>query len=308
MFKKTIFVILTVFMLLVTACPVMAQTDTQPLKKTFAILEVDLRPHFDQPDVLVIYHMVLGMDERLPATVEVRIPAASGQPSAVQSVDPVDGGLNSIQYNSRQESEWIIVTFVATTREINFEYHDPALIRDGVHLNYQFNWQGDYDIENLSLYIEQPVGAENMLITPSLGSAKTDQEGVVYYYSSLGKLASGTTFSIGIQYDKADDSLSKSQLPVVPSAPLNENTEGRTTIREMAPWLIGIVIGLLVGAAAWWMWVWRNSPKHRLKSQRHRPALSSFDEDGDRIYCHECGQRAVKGDVYCRVCGAKLRK
>jgi len=285
-----------------------AQSETQLINNKFSILELDLRPHFDQPDVLVIYHMVLSMDENLPATVEVRLPAAVSKPSAVQAVDPVDGGLNSLQYSTRKEDDSIIITFITTTREINFEYHDPSLMRNGSQLSYQYNWSGDYSIENLSIYIEQPVGATNMMITPNLGSAKTNQQGVTYYYSQIGKITLGTQFSIGIQYVKEDDSLSKSQLPVLPSGPLNENTEGRTTLRELAPWLIGIVIVLAIGAFTWWLWVWKSSPKQKMKSHRHRPTLPSFNQEADRVYCHECGQRAVKGDVYCRVCGTKLRK
>ncbi len=306
--KKLLFSIIILIICISSWQTVSAQTEIQPLENKFSILELDLRPHFDQPDVLVIYHMVLSMDEKLPATVEIRIPAAVARPSSVQAVDPLDGGLNSLQYSTRQEGEWVIVTFVATTREINFEYHDPALLRNGNQLNYQFNWLGDYSIENLSVYIEQPVDATNMIITPSLGLPKTDQQGITFYYSQIGKITPGTQFSIGIQYNKEDDSLSKSQLPVVPAAPLNENTEGRTTLRELAPWLIGIVIALAFGAFTWWLWVWKSSPRQKMKTHRHRASLPSFNQESDRVYCHECGQRAVKGDVYCRVCGAKLRK
>jgi hypothetical protein len=285
-----------------------AQTEIQLLDNKFSILELDLRPHFDQPDVLVIYHMVLSMDEKLPATVEIRLPEDVVKPTSVQAVDPLDGGLNSLQYSTRKIDDWTIVTFVATTREINFEYHEPALIRNGSQLRYQYNWLGDYSIENLSIYIEQPVGSTNMMITPNLGSTKTNQQGVTYFYSQIGKITPGTQFSLGIQYEKEDDSLSKSQLPILPADPLNENTEGRTTLMELAPWLIGIVLVLAIGAFTWWLWVLKSSPRQKGKSHRHRPSLPSFNQDADRVYCHECGQRAVKGDVYCRVCGSKLRK
>jgi hypothetical protein len=293
---------------LILAVPVLAQETTPSLDNHLSILEIDIRPEFDQPDVLVIYHMVLSPDEKLPASVTVRIPTRAEKPSAVQAVDSTDGSMMSLPFTSTTSENWILVTFTTATAEVNFEYHDPLLTKNAEARDYQFIWPGDYQIDNLSLYIQQPVDATNMTISPNLGNSKVGENGITYFYSQLGGLSLGTAFSVGIQYDKSSDALSASQLQVEPSGRLDDSTPGRVTIMELVPWIAGFALLVAILGAIWWYWVLRHAPERKRKVSRHQASgtRKASHSDGN-TYCHECGQRAEKGDLFCRVCGTKLR-
>jgi hypothetical protein len=302
---KQICILLIVFFWLgVYTFPVFAQTSP-----ALAILEVDLRPEFDQPGVLVVFHMVLKSDTQLPATLTVRIPTAAGEPSLVAWVNPSDGSMNSIPYQVDTKKDWNWVTFTTSANEVDFEYHDPSLALDGSKRAYQFTWPGDFSADNLSIYIQEPLGATGMLIQPSLGSPNQGDNNIVYYYSKLGALKQGTTFQIHMKYDKKDSSLSWETLQVKPSATLDENTSGRTSLRELMPWIIGGISILLLAGVAWWIWLIRNSPASTVKLKVLQASLNKVKKSTrEPVYCPQCGKRAETGDVFCRVCGAKLRR
>jgi hypothetical protein len=295
--------------LIISAIPsgfVNAQISTPAIKNKLAIFELDLRPEFDHTGVLVVYHMVLSTDTKLPATLMVRIPQNSGGPSKVSWVDATNGNLTKIPPIIQQDGDWYDVTFTTPANEIDFEYYDPALTLIGTQHTYQFNWNGDFDVENFSIYIQQPVGATSMTITPALGSPKQGDNNVVFYYSRLGAVTEGTQFSIEMQYTKQNANLSVEQLQVKPSVDLSENTPGRTTLPKLIPWLIGIIGLLLILGVLWWIWLFRHTPHPARKSspQKH----SKKKENSAQIYCPQCGQRAEKEDAFCRICGTRLKK
>lgn len=276
---------------------------------TLAILEIDLRPEFDQPGVLVVYHLVLSSDVRLPATMTIHIPERAGNPSQVDWVDPTDGSMTTMPYKVDLNNDSNSFTFTTSAYEVNFEYHDPALTIDGNKHAFQYDWNGDFPITNLSIYIQQPVGATDMAITPSLGSPKQGDNNITYYYARLGEVKVDTTFSIQLSYTKEDSYLSVEQLQVKPSVNLSEDTPGRTSLREILPWLIGVIIVLLLMGALWWIWLAKNSPVplQNIKithGSRHKKENLS---DSDSVNCPQCGHRAELDDVFCRVCGSKLK-
>lgn len=293
-------------LLLIAAAPMQTDQDQFP---PLAILEIDMRPEFDQPGVLVVYHMVLTSDTRLPATMTVRIPRRAEQPSQVAWVDPVDASMTSVPYTTVLNGDWIEVTFTTSAYEVNFEYYDPDLSIDGQNVrNFQFNWAGDFAVSNLSLYIQQPVGATDMQILPGLGDAQVGENGIVYYYSRLGEVDQATVFSIRLSYKKTDTNLSIEQLQVKPAGDLNDATTGRTSLREMMPWLIGFIGLLLILGIVWWVWLMNYTSKN-FKQFKLTELFSSRREEPaeNAVYCQKCGNRAGKGDQFCRVCGSKLR-
>jgi hypothetical protein len=296
------------FCLLFSLGSVPARTD-QDLFPPLAILEIDLRPEFDQPGVLVVYHMVLSSDTKLPATMTVRIPSRVKEPNQVAWVDPVDASMTNIPYQNVLSGDWNEITFTTSAYEVNFEYYDSALsINSTNQRTYEYDWSGDYAVTNLSIYIQQPLGATDMVISPGLGSPRTGENNVVYYYSRLGEVDQSTVFSIKMTYTKADSNLSIEQLQVKPAGDLNEATSGRTSLGEMLPWLIGFIGLLLLLGIAWWVWLMnftnKNIRQFRLAdlfgARREEPAENA-------VYCQQCGNRAGKGDVFCRICGSKLR-
>lgn len=273
-------------------------------------LEIDLWPEYDRPAVLVIYRMTLPGNTTLPAELTVRIPASVGEPHAVAAKEP-DGSLVNLAYDRVVNGEWAEISMMATMPEVQLEYYDPQITRDGTTRNFQFRWPGDYPVEALQILVQQPLGATNMSTSPALGTQVTGGDGLVYHSADIGELKAGQQFDFSLTYDKATDELSVANLQVQPSAPVAESTTGwRSSLSVALPWgLLVIGIVLLVGGGVWYWQSGRRkektpAPRRRRKPAAERPATVLSE---GHIYCHSCGKRADPGDRFCRTCGTPLR-
>jgi hypothetical protein len=304
--KKILIVIFVmIFLAAGLATAVQAQTATDGVTH-FGILEVDIRPEFDTPEVLVIYHIVLPAGVEYPAQVTIPLPAGVSQPNAVAWVDPADSGLYTLAYTTRVEGETTYVTFSTTGDEVWFEYYDPAISRDGDNRTYAFNWAGDFQVDAFNFFLLPPADATDVLLTPDMGAAQKDSNGASYYFKELGSLQAGNTFTITAQYARSTNAISAQDATVQPAAPLDDSTQGRTSISEFLPWLAGLLVLILAGFIGWWAWASRhNSSQVFAGEHRHNRAQHA---DGDFIYCHQCGERAGPSDVFCHSCGIKLRR
>lgn len=146
----------------------------------FETMQIDLWPEYDQPAMLVIYRARLTADIQLPVEVGIRIPAAVGDPNAV-AVRQDGGQLFNAEYTRVAEGDWATIFFSARFREIQIEYYDPLIERQGDTRQYQFVWPGDYPIDNLRILVQQPTGAENVTTFPRLSSITQDAFGLSYY-------------------------------------------------------------------------------------------------------------------------------
>lgn len=280
---------------------------------TLPAAEVDLWPEYDRSSMLVIYHLTLPSDASLPYQMSVRIPAAVGDPSAVASRQP-DGNLFNLPYDTQVSGDWAVISFRATTPEVQVEYYDPSLTKQGDARHFEYTWNGDYAVNSLVIQVQQPVGATNMRISPSLGSGRVAQDGLTYYTADEGALPANQPFSITLDYQKSTDELSATSIQVQPSAPINETSVSLTSI---LPWLLAGLGILLIGGGAWWYW--QSGRNHSTRSTRRRPRRSTAaipsqveessvgSQQEEYVYCHQCGKRAAPGDRFCRTCGAPLR-
>jgi len=66
---RKLIMMLALLVLLLVPVPVQAQDDIH-----LSSVSVDIWPEYDQPAVLVIYHIVLSSDVVLPATLTLHIP------------------------------------------------------------------------------------------------------------------------------------------------------------------------------------------------------------------------------------------
>jgi hypothetical protein len=273
-------------------------------------LEVDLWPEYDNPAMLVIYRITLSASNGLPVALTMRIPQAAGKPNAV-AARQVDGSLINLVYQQTISGEWSILSFTATTPEVQIEYYDPGLTVQGTARHFEFNWVGDYAVESLAVQVQQPVGATAMHITPNLGSSAPGKDGLGYYNAQVGSLTAGQTFKIIIDYQKNSNALSAESLPVKPSAPLTVRTPGQFMLESWPLILLALGLALIIGGIAWYWRSGRNVPQGQRKRRTRSPAREVRSADtqpvlGD-IYCSECGNRANAGDRFCRVCGSALR-
>ncbi len=281
---------------------------------TLPSVEVDLWPEYDRPEMLVIYHFTLPSSVSLPYEMTARIPAAVGDPSAVAARQP-DGNLFNIPFTPPQvNGNWSLITFRATTPEVQIEYYDPGLQKNGAERHFVYNWPGDYAVNSLVVQVQQPIDATDMQISPSLGESHVGGDGLVYYTAEEGAMTVGQSFTITIDYKKSTDKLSVSNVQVQSSAPLSSTTpSSRFTWTTLLPWVLGVLgVVLIVGGGTWYWLSGREKNTATPRRMRRKSAAAEMDADkadpdGGYIYCHNCGKRANPGDRFCRTCGSALR-
>ncbi|MGA2503961.1 MAG: hypothetical protein ABSG01_07710, partial [Anaerolineales bacterium] len=83
------FTALAVLIALWVTFPAQAQSELR-----LSSVSVDIWPEYDQPAVLVIYHISMPANTTLPVTLNLRIPAQA-EAYAVAISDPVNGLLNA---------------------------------------------------------------------------------------------------------------------------------------------------------------------------------------------------------------------
>jgi len=279
---------------------------------TLASAEVDLWPEYDRPNMLVIYHMTLSAQISPPVELSVRIPARAGDPHAV-AVRQADGALFSVVYDREVQGDWAVITFTATSPDVQLEYYDPNLVKQDAARHFEYQWPGDYAVGSLVISVQQPLGATDMRIAPGMGTGQTRSDGLVYYTAEVGALKTGEQFSVTIDYQKTSDELSASAVTVEPSAPITESTPGRTSIMQALPWALGGLGLILILGGAVWYWQSGRRTSYQDNKRRRRKATTAASprenqpEGGDFIYCPQCGKRAGPNDRFCRACGARLR-
>lgn len=298
-----------IILVLLLACLIPAKTGAQN-QTSFASLAVDLWPEFDKPSMLVMYLITISPQVKLPAEIRLRIPASAGAPNAVANCQP-DGSCFNAPYDQQPAGEWSVLTFQATSPDLRVEYYDPQLTKNGARREYQFAWPGDYAVDNLLIRVQQPVGAENMLVKPGTFSITAAEDGFTYHRLDAGPVPAGQSVEVVISYDKTTDDLSNSSMPVEPSEPLGSETAGRTSLASTLPIALGLVgLALIIGGGVWYWRSGRQKPQTTRSRRVRRRASATIDSGGaaeGNVYCHQCGKRAAPGDRFCRACGTQLR-
>jgi hypothetical protein len=274
----------------------------------FDSVQVDLWPEYDRPEVLVIYRITLSAGTSLPAQVSLRIPVAAGQPYNVANQD-VDGMLYLLDYDLVLEGDWLRVNFTTPTPTLQLEFYDASIVKEGQLRKYDFKWAADYNVSSLTVKVQKPNTATDFSLLPQMGSAQQEGDGLFYYTTLVGKVDVGTPVSLSFSYNKPDDSLSVTSMPVQASAPI----EAPVTPVEwplILPWILGAVGLLVIGLGGLWYWQSGRKSSAPAGTRRHRPAAPEARpaaEGNGTVFCHACGKRAGPGDAFCRACGTRLR-
>ncbi len=286
---------------------------------TLESVRVDVWPEYDRPSVLVIYNVTLSPSVSLPASLVLRIPTPAGEPHAVAMQDA--NNLYDLQYTLAGAGEWIEVRMTTPVPQVRIEYYDPSLLKADTQRDFTFTWQAAYTVENLSVMVQQPVNASEMVFRPGIGEGRVNtNDGLTYYTLVTGEVPANTPLTLEMSYEKPDDTLTQPQQfqPVQPVQPVDSATPGRVTLLEgfsMTPLQLGMLgVGLLliVGGLAWYLVTARVGRQAQARAQgggrkRHKPSQRETPETGEAVFCHQCGKRAGPGDAFCRTCGTKLR-
>jgi hypothetical protein len=310
--KLTYFLLLLILILL----PAPAAAQRQGTVR-FETVQIDLWPEYDRQAMLVILRAKIADSTELPVDLTIRIPADAGEPNAV-AVRPADGLPLNTEYERQVLGEWAYINLTATFPDVQIEYYDPDIVRDGIAREFVFEWPGDYAVDTVVMLVQQPTGAENMSTIPRLTAVTQDSFGLVYLGGEIGAVEAGETFTLTIAYEKQTDDLTVNFLPIESSEPLAEDTPGRMSLTSALPWAMGILGAAVIFVGAYWYWSTgrRLNPGSRRKSDRNgestrtrfaEPELREPVDEEASTFCHQCGKRANKGDRFCRSCGTKLK-
>ncbi len=271
-------------------------------------MTIEIWPEYDKPSVLVIYRMTLSSATTFPANVSIRIPTTAGAPNAVAELQ-ADGSLYSINYTRQVDGNWASINFTTTASQLQLEYYDPGMTKDGDARHFEYTWPGDYAVAQLNIQVQEPLGATNMRITPSLGAGSLGTDGLTYYSQDLGAVAAGQDIQITIDYKKTSDATTAESLPIEPSASIPQSTASDLSVSTLLPWIVGIIgAGLIIGGGIWFWQSGRQRPVAQTRRRRSRVRTASQEVTGeeDVVYCSQCGKRALPGDQFCRSCGTPI--
>ena len=283
------------FLLLCLAAPANALDSAPPpgAAPALATLSVALWPEYDRPEMLVIYWGEFADDVSLPVAVEWRIPATAGGPSALAANDPEKGLLN-LDYTSREEGDWLVLSFELSTPGFQVEYYAP-LVESGDERSYVFAYPGDYPVWAFSLSAQQPRTAQQFALEPAASAVSEGADGLTYHEVQGVPLAQGEARSWTVRYVKADALLS-SPAEEPAQAAATPPPAGAAGTGDSTVWifLIAFVALAAVGAGAFWL-------------GRRSGSSPSEGAEGQAPYCHVCGARIPVDARFCPKCAAPVR-
>jgi hypothetical protein len=269
-------------------------------------LQIDVWPEYDQPGVLVIYRITLAPTVKLPTEMTMRVPVSSGGPSAV--AEQTANGLFNLEISETgRDNQWVTIHFTTTLPQLQLEYYDTALKADGAQHTFTYRWPGDYPVASLLVKVQQPRTASQLSLEPNMGTSSTGQDGLTYFDVPLGKVDAGQSFQLQVRYQKSDSELTQNAAftQVTPVPPANSSATSRA-FPQLLPWLLGLLGVVLIGGGVYWYLRSARPPSSPART-RHRGEMVE-PASGEVLFCHQCGKKAGSADIFCRVCGAKLRR
>ena len=288
-------------LLLLVALPVAAQTDVTQLES----LTVELWPDYDRPAMLVILTGTLPESAALPATVTIPLPAGADV-NAVARLNEVDVLVTDVEW-SQADGE---MTLTTPGRSFHVEYYSPY-VSAGNEVSYGFAWTADLEIASVAAVVQQPVAATDIAIVPAPSGSVTRADGLLYHQFAARPLAAGEPFTVDVTYTVDSPVLSAPSVsPAATPAPAATAAATDGVLGDPSPWwplLIPAALALLVGA--WYLG--RRTGSGRARKPRPnrtaKPGATRPSGEGAARFCHNCGQPAQAGDVFCRKCGTRLK-
>ena len=292
-FAARILLLVLAFMLLPALAAGPSSGGTPKGNPRLASLQIEIWPEFDRPAALVILKGELAATVALPATVSLRIAAASGGPTAVASAAGPSANLLNLKYDRKDASDFITLKFELQERIFHVEFYDPLMTRTPER-NYIYVWPGDLAADRLSVIVQEPATASNLSVQPKLDAATAGRNGLFYRSAELGALTAGKQLPIKVSYTKTDPRTSEEILK--PNTLDSSSVPATGSGKGPFGWIlvIGVAPALLIGAGAAFLW-WRRRRK------------ASGAQAGGAGFCSRCGAQSASGDRFCSKCGAALK-
>jgi len=261
-----------------------------------ASLRIDIWPEYDRQAALIILKAQLSPDTLLPAVVSLRLPAASGGPSAVAFASAAGSELFNLQHEVTSTGNDSTLRFTAPQRFFHIEYYD-ALATGSSLRTYTYVWPGDLAVDRLSVRFQEPATASDVSVLPDLGPGTAGPDGLFYRTLDLGAYEAGKQLPVAIRYAKPDSRTSVEILKLNTPAAKSPGPAGLFESNPAWTVFVTIVVALTVGlglAALWWVW------RRRRAASGVRPAIAGF--------CSQCGSALARDNRYCSSCGAPAQQ
>ncbi|WP_423222355.1 zinc ribbon domain-containing protein [Candidatus Amarolinea aalborgensis] len=290
---------------------------------TLDALRVELWPEYDQAAVLVILSGTLPPSVILPAEVTLTIPGnATVFAAAVQDANQ---GLLNATFSTTRQADKTLVKLTATTSAFQLEYYDSSLKIVGAARTFAWRWQADYAAQQVTLRVQEPVGATDLTTTPALQPTGVGDLGLAYREGNLGPVAAGQALTLDMSYTKSSPQLSADAIgaaqPTAPAASAPANPASSTTPIIL---LAILAAGIVLGSIGLWRLRQRTAASRRRGRRRRQPsgaqpqsppppvkqlaappAPKPSAAPAPKRFCTQCGQPLQPGDRFCRTCGAQ---
>jgi len=274
---------LTLIFLLV-AQPAGAQTEAARLSRA----QVDIWPDYDQAAVLVLVTGELPADTTLPATLQLRLPSAAGEPTAVARIT-ADGDMLNTPFEAQPGGNETLVTLETAELVFRVEYYYPYE-RSGDSVRFDYQWLGGTSVDDLLVLFREPLQATAVSVDGGFEDIGLRADGQRYHQRQAGAMGADETFSASFGYAAP---------PAGSSVPPQPSTKSPSQDQSSAlPIVLAVIGGLLVGVGLGWFLASRRTPPRPTPRKKQHTASS---------YCSRCGGRVKTGDDFCRQCGAQLR-
>jgi len=270
-----------------------------------ASLQIEIWPEYDRPGALVILRAEIAPNVVLPVPVSMRIPAASGGPSAVAYSSVATGNLFTLNHEQEAAGDSIRLKLEVPQRYFHVEFYDPIAMT-AAGRSYTYAWPGDLATDRLAVLIQEPAGVLDLVATPAHEGIAPGQDGLRYRKTELGAFPAGKRLDVNVRYSKADARTSveilKGRAPESPgSAAMPKPMAAESppppftgpSKRAAIIWLAGLAVVMVLGGVAALGW------RHWRKSAPTRRAH-------DASLCRKCKMAVIPGARFCSACGAPL--
>jgi hypothetical protein len=284
-----------------------ADAQPAPTNPALSRLEVDVWPEFDQASkVLVIMRLEIAPDVTLPAEATLRIPAASGGPTAVATAVTASSALQNLNYKTKdRQVDFMTIGFTAANRFVHIEFYEPVATSTPER-SYRYMWAGDFPVAQTVVQLQEPATSSDVAVTPDLGTGTTQTDGLTYREAELGPLEAGSSLTVEVQYSKSDLRTTAEILGLVQVTPASQGGGGSDDSSDTILILVGAgAVAAIVAIAALFAWrrlslvAGQTVPASR--GERRRSAAAG------NAWCSQCGAKLGEDAHFCASCGHPVK-
>ncbi len=280
-------------LLFLLVLPVSAQTTA------VSILEIELWPDYDQPNVLVLVTGMLDEGTALPATLTIPLPDGATLNAVARITD--DGVMtDDVQYD---DSDPTAVTFTTPDARFRIEFYLPYQANGSAH-QFSYSWQANFSVEQLAISVQQPLSASTVNITPDTSSIVGEVDGLTYHRLQPQTIAANESLTVNVEYEMESPLLTAVQRQNNPNtSPPATTPPVATTVPTNWPLYLAAVGFALIAIAMFW----QVYSQRQTKQAKARPKPRSKSKSAKANFCHSCGTPTTKRDRFCRNCGVELK-